>query len=298
MSVFLAVLTYFSYIFIFAAYSVKIVKYLRLPTHLRWELYPVMHDEKCRYGGSYFEDLDWWTGTREKSFWRSFRYLLKDYLYLESYLKKNFSYWLVLYTSHISFILLITFQVLILAGALLNLNGIEISRTSSNVSGYLLHCLTQFIGPLCFIAGMAGNIGLLIIRIVNRDLRLYASSFMYFGYVFHIALSLSGLVLWLYNDNSFFQYREFWKGLFTFNPVNANPVLACFIILMNLHLIYLPFTRAIHYITRLFAFFLIRWDDEPNIRGSKLEKKLIKLFDQKVTWAAPHIQAGKKWSEQ
>ncbi|MDD5009144.1 MAG: hypothetical protein PHC68_12195 [Syntrophorhabdaceae bacterium] len=298
MNIFLAILTYFAYIFIVTAYTLKIVKYLSLPTHLRWELYPVIHEEKYRYGGSYFEDLDWWTGARQRSFWRAIRYLLRDYLYLESYLKKRFSYWLVLYTSHIGFVLLIIFQILIIVGALLSLNDIEISQASTSVSGYLLHRLTQFIGPICFIAGAAGNIGLLIFRLIDNDLRPYTSPFMYFGYVFHIILSVSGLILWLYDASSFHQYREFWKGIFTLDPVSTNPALTCFIILMNLHLVYLPFTRAIHYITRLFGFFLIRWDDEPNIRGSKLEKRLIKLSDQRITWSAPHIQTGKKWSEQ
>ncbi len=298
MNIFLALLTYFAYIFIIVMYTIKIVKYLRLPVHLRWDLYPVIHEEKYRYGGSYFEGLNWWTGARQKSFWRALRYLMRDYLYLESYLKKNFSYWLVLYTSHISFVLLIIFQILIIVGALLSLNDIEVSRTSPNISGYFLYRFTQFTGPACFIAGIAGNSGLLITRFANSDLRLYTSSFIYFGYVFHIVLSLSGLIFWLYDGYSFLQYREFWKGLFILNPVSANTVLTCFIILINLHLIYLPFTRAIHYITRLFAFFLIRWDDEPNVRGSMLEKKLIKLFDQKVSWSAPHIQTGKKWNEQ
>ncbi|HPH42619.1 MAG TPA: hypothetical protein PLL73_09215, partial [Syntrophorhabdaceae bacterium] len=67
------------------------------------------------------------------------------------------------------------------------------------------------------------------------------------------------------------------------------------IMLINLHLVYLPFTKAIHYITRLFAFFLIRWDDKPNKKGGKLEKKIIEKMNQKVSWSGPHIEAGKRW---
>jgi len=37
------------------------------------------------------------------------------------------------------------------------------------------------------------------------------------------------------------------------------------IVLFDLFLIYLPFTRSTHYITRILAYFFIRWDDEPNL---------------------------------
>jgi len=288
MSVFLGIFTYFSYIFILVAYSLKIAKYLSLPIHLRWELYPIMHEENYRYGGSYYEDMNWRTGKRQKSLLRSLLYLMRDYLYMGSYLKSHCYYWFFLYISHISFILLIFLQAFIIAGGLLSIKHIDVS----------LHGITEYIGLICFIAGIAGNIGLLVFHLVKDELRLYTSPFMYFGYLFYVILCLCGLVMWLYDDNPFLQYENFWRGLFTLSPVSITPLLTCFIILINLHLIYLPFTRAIHYITRLFAFFKIRWDDEPNIKGSGLEKRILKALEQKITWSAPHIHTGKKWNEQ
>ena len=54
-NVFLAISTYFGYVFVIAMYTVKAVKYLRRPRHLRWDLYPVMHEEKVpRDGGLRF----------------------------------------------------------------------------------------------------------------------------------------------------------------------------------------------------------------------------------------------------
>ncbi len=288
MSALIAIFTYFSYIFIIVAYTIKIVRYLRLPIHLRWELYPVIHEENYYYGGSYFEYINWWTKKRQRSLLRSLIYLMREYLYMGSYLKSNVYYWLFLYLSHISYILLIVLQAIIILSSLLKTIGIDTS----------LYGLAEFVGPVCFITGIAGNMGLLIFRIVKDELRLYTSTFMYLGYIFHLILCLSGLAMWLHDDNPFLQYENFWKGLFTFSPVGITPLLTCFIILINLHLIYLPFTRAIHYITRLFAFFMIRWDDKPNIKGSELEKRLLNAFEQKVTWSAPHIYSEKKWNEQ
>ncbi len=279
-------------------YTIKIAKYLKLPIHLRWELYPVMHEEAYHYGGSCFEKKDWWTYPRTKFLYRTFGYLLKDYLYFESYLKKGITYWLFLYISHIGFILLMFLQVIVILGAVLNLNGISVIKTSTYTLGYLLYFLTEFIGPLSFIAGIIGNLGLLIMRAIKSDLKLYTSPFMYYGYLFHILLYVSGFITWHKGNYSLIQYREFWEGLLQLQPIDVTPDLAFFIILMGLHLLYLPFTRAIHYITRLFAFYLIRWDDKPNIRGGELEKKIIEQLNKNVSWSGPHIESGKRWSDQ
>ncbi|MGD0234397.1 MAG: hypothetical protein ABSC55_07625 [Syntrophorhabdales bacterium] len=47
MNIFLAVLTYFGYIFVTAMYTKRAVKFLRLPRHLRWELYAGMMNRIC-----------------------------------------------------------------------------------------------------------------------------------------------------------------------------------------------------------------------------------------------------------
>ena len=75
------------------------------------------------------------------------------------------------------------------------------------------------------------------------------------------------------------------------------PALAVLIVLASFFFAYMPFTRMMHYVAKYFTFHKIRWDDEPNLRGSKIEKKLQKLFNQPVSWSASHIQSGKQWRE-
>ncbi|OPY72216.1 MAG: hypothetical protein A4E64_03015 [Syntrophorhabdus sp. PtaU1.Bin058] len=298
MSVFLAILTYFAYVFIIVAYSAKIVKYVNLPTHLRWELYPVIHEEKYRYGGSYFENPDWWEKIRTKSRIRGISYLLKEYFILSDYLKHNASYWLALYPWHMGFILIITFHILCFFGALAMVLGITISAGSPDISGRIFYYAILLTGVISFIAGAVGSIGLFIKRLADEKLRIYASLLSFFGYILTLAVFLSGLYSWYFIDPSLAEYREFWVGLITLHFIGIKPATAVHIVLFDFFLIYLPFTRSLHYITRFLVFFLVRWDDEPNVRGSELEKRLTKLFDQKITWSAPHIQTGKKWSEQ
>lgn len=257
-----------------------------------------MHGEDHSNCGSCFEHGVCWTKKRKNKLLKSIIFLLKEYLYLKSYLKRQKSYWSVLYASHIGYILLIIFQVLCFLSAIITISSISVSAVSSDLTGKASYYSVLFAGIICFISGSLGNIGLFIIRLFDKDLRLYASPVMFFGYGFHFMLFFSGFYSWYFVDPTFSEYRQFWVGLVTFRPVSVKPAWAIYIIISALHLIYLPYTRAFHYITRFFAFFLIRWDDEPNLRGSELEKKLQELLDQKITWSGPHIESGGTWKEQ
>jgi hypothetical protein len=50
-----------------------------------------------------------------------------------------------------------------------------------------------------------------------------------------------------------------------------------------------------HFFTKFFTYHKVRWEDEPNVKGSKMQEKIAKQLQNPVTWAAPHIGAdGKK----
>ena len=280
-----------------AMYTAKAAKFLRLPRHLRWELYPVMHEERYRYGGSYFEEMDWITRTRRKGRVRSAFFILKEYFTMGEYFKRHKSYWLALYPWHIGFILIIGFHICTFFAAAAMLLGLPVSGESPFVAGRVFYYVLLLMGVVSFVSGLIGSIGILIKRLSDDDLRPYATPQNYITYLFCMAVFLSGLYAWYFVDPTFSEYREFWMGLITWRPITVAPGAALHIILFDLFLIYLPFTRSMHYITRIFAFFLIRWDDEPNLRGSDLERELVKQFGQKVTWSAPHIGPGKTWGE-
>ena len=173
--------------------------------------------------------------------------------------------------------------------------GITVSPGSPDVSGTIFYYAIFLTGVISFITGAFGSVGVLVKRIVDKNLSLYASPLNYFTYLFTLAVFLSGLYAWYFVDPAFAEYRDFWKGLLTLSYVTVEPGAVVHILLFNLFLVYLPFTRSMHYVTRFFAFFLIRWDDEPNLRGSELEKRLVQLVGQKITWSAPHIKSGETW---
>jgi nitrate reductase gamma subunit len=292
----LAVATYFGYVFIIVMYSAKLVKYLNLPMHLRSEVYPVIPGDPTPKERSYYENLDWWTKPRRHHLLQRVWFLFSDYFLLREYFRRNKSYWLFLYPWHIGFILIITFHIFCFFGALVSLLGIPVTYGSPSIFGNVIYGLIFATGVVSFISGLFGSIGILIKRLTDKDLRNYATPQNYFTYILLLAVFLSGLYSW-YLDPAFSAYTNFWKGLITFKPIDVEPATASHILLFALLLIYLPFTRSLHYITRLFGFLFIRWDDEPNLRGSDLEKEVEEMVRLKVGWNGPHIKPDLTWKE-
>ncbi|MFC1971420.1 respiratory nitrate reductase subunit gamma [Chloroflexota bacterium] len=290
--------TYVSYTFIIIAYVYKTLKIAKMPLHLRWELYPVPHDKGHRHGGSYFEELEWWNKPQEKKTLRGIFYLLKQYFMFSGYFRKKRGYWLSLYPWHVGFYLIVLFHILTFFGALAIVTvGINISSVSAIGLGIALYYLTLVVAVGSFILGSFGSIGMLIERLVKKELKDYASPANYFNYIFFLIVFLSGLFSWIFYDPTLSAYREFWVSLITFQYTAVEPATYAHIMIFSLFLIYLPFTRSTHYITILFAYFSVNWGDKPNLRGSEIEKDIKEMLNKPVSWSAPHIQSVKKWSD-
>jgi len=290
--------TYVSYIFVIVAYAFKVSKIVRMPQHLRWELYPIPHEKGYQHGGSYFEQLEWWNKPREKNTRRSVLYMLKQYFLFSGYFRRKRGYWLSLYPWHIGFYLIVLFHILTFFGALTMVTtSITISSVSASGLGMGLYYLTLVVAVGSFILGSFGSVGMLIGRLVNKDLKEYASPANYFNYIFFLIVFLSGLTSWAFFDLTLSAYREFWQSLITFQYTSVEPATYTHIMLFSLFLIYLPFTRSTHYITILFAYFSVLWGDKPNLRGGEMEKEIEGVLQKPVSWSAPHIRPVKKWSD-
>jgi nitrate reductase gamma subunit len=299
MAIVLAVLTYMGYIFVVLMYSLKLKKYLSLPLHLRAEVYPEIPGAPGRAEEkSIYESTDWWLKPHGPNNWaRRIWFLFSDYFLLREYFARNKGYWIFLYPWHIGFITIITFHICAFFSALLSLLGVPVAYGSPSVLGNIIYLLTLVIGAISFIAGLFGSIGMLIKRLIDRELRMWATPQNYFTYVFLLAVFLSGFWSWYFFDPTFSGYTQFWKGLLTFRPVDVELATGLHIFLFAMLLFYLPFTRSLHYITRIFGFLLIRWDDKPNVQGGALEKKIEELLSLPVRWNGPHIQPGRTWRE-
>ncbi|MFC2067578.1 hypothetical protein ACFLTP_00950 [Chloroflexota bacterium] len=292
--------TYISYVFVVVAYTVKVWKYFTIPKGVRWELYPVATEKahKFKYGGSYFEEPEFWTKPIHKSQIRGIWEMAKKYLTMWGYFRRVRSYWFALYPWHVGFYLIVLFHGLSLLGAILiRTSNLEITFDSPSIGGLILYYATIIIALSSFILGLIGSIGLLIKRVVDTGLRDYASPQNYFNYIFFFAVFASGLVSYAVADPTFTGYRELWVGLISFKGVNVLTAEYVHIMLFSAFLIYLPFTRSTHYITKILAFFKVRWDDSPNFGSPEADMKLAETLNRQVTWSASHIQTGQTWGE-
>jgi len=295
----LLILTIFSYVFVVAAYSVKVRKYFLMPRNVRWEIYPVATEggEKAKYGGSYFEDLEFWTKPRHKNTTAGVWELVKKYLTMWGYFRRVRSYWFAVYPWHMGFLLIVLFDGLILLDAILMKTiNLDVSVGAANLGGQFLYYMTLVVGLVSFTLGCIGSIGLLIKRIFDEGLREYASPQNYFNYVFFLTMFATGWVAWIV-DPTFAGLREFFVGVISLEGVEVSAAEYSHILLFALFLFYLPFTRSTHYITKIFAFFKIRWDDEPHFGSPDADQKLAEVLSWRISWSAPHIQTGQSWGE-
>jgi len=190
------------------------------------------------------------------------------------------------------------FGVLLLIGAITELNNVSVSAESVNAWGIFLHYATLIIGGISLTLGGLGCIGLLIRRSTDNNLRPYTKRQDYINLFFVLAIFLTGIFSWLIVDLTFGTAREYIQSLITFGPsVNMKPITISHIILLLLLAVYIPFTNIMHFFAKWFTYHKIRWDDAPNLRGSNLEKSLGSMLNQPISWSAPHTQSIMHWSD-
>jgi hypothetical protein len=74
-------------------------------------------------------------------------------------------------------------------------------------------------------------------------------------------------------------------------------VLSVNVVLFSLFFVYMPFSQMRHGLAKYFTYHRVRWEDEPNVRGSRLEAHIARMLENRVTWAAGHIRQGDTWGE-
>src|SRR5450755_1287392 len=75
-----------SLVFFVVGNIVRVARFLRMPTSVRWELYPIPkgpHDRQS-YGGSYFEQSDWWTKSPDTGHSGELAFMAKEVFLLRS----------------------------------------------------------------------------------------------------------------------------------------------------------------------------------------------------------------------
>jgi nitrate reductase gamma subunit len=276
----------------------KARKIATMPLHLRWDLYPIPHEKgKGEYGGSYYEEVDWWTKPAEVSISSEAKEMSKEILFIQSMFFNNRPLWFFSFPFHFGLYLSIVFVVLVWAGAILGQFGMAIGA-DAGILGQIIHWGTMIFGIAGAVLGVFGAVGLFFSRIFKYDLRATSAWSDYFNLLLLAGVFGTTLWTWWTIDPTLAGAREFVAGLITFSGSGPMPTIAVVhYALAAAFLFWLPFTHMTHFVGKYFTYHKVRWEDHPNIRGSKLESAVESSLGYKIQWSAPHIKSGGTWAE-
>ena len=270
-------LFYGSILFFIAASVLRGWKYASAPLHVHWELYQE---------SSVYELTNWWKKT-ESSLGKKLSSMALDILFLRQFYRRNRRFWLPLYAFHLGVYLLILWHAWLFTAALFT----QIEKASAFGWGW-----GTFATALTFVGGA----GILIERLIDKDLKVYYPPIHYLKWIFilltlvggafavdiHFRSSMPGLLKYVREQVTFADFEH-----------KLHPALgpALHVLFASVWMIYLPFSHTFQLFFRYYHH--LRWDDIPNTQGSEIEKRVKELLDRPVTWSGPHIPPGKRWKE-
>jgi nitrate reductase gamma subunit len=302
----LYILSYLCFIVFVTAAALRVYRQVVLPVHLRWELYPVKHEagEKAAYGGSYMEEPNWWKKAREKSLGNELKFMIPEILFLRGLRQENPSLWKVSFPFHFGLYLSIGTFILLFIGAWAMILGVPVVPGKGTITS-LLYYGTILAGFLGLILGAGGSAALFARRLRDPALRNYSGIADYFNLICFLVFFSVSLLAWLLNDPSFDGARAYTYGLLTLGSqpqgeIPARSILGgVAVVLASLVVAYIPLTHMSHMFMKYFMYHSVRWEDEPNVKGSRVEAAILQNLGLKPTWAAYHIGTdGKKtWGE-
>jgi len=283
----LQLLSYFCLAFALIMLIYRAQRIAKLPIHLRWELYPVPHEKgRSHYGGSFMEVFEWWTKEREVSHLNEIKEMFEEMVFIKALYKKNKGVWIFSFPFHFGLYLLIGFSAFLLIQSILQVFDSPVA---------FFDTLIQITGVVGIILTLFGSAGLLLKRLLDYDLRSFSGFADYFNLIIFVVIGGSMLLAWLTIDPEFGILKSYTYSLLTASPYETNALVNLEIASVLFFLVYLPFTHMTHFIAKYFTYHEVRWNDTPNEKNSKIEKKIDKVLKYPVSWSASHIKGdGKK----
>jgi nitrate reductase gamma subunit len=277
----------------------RYLKYARTPLHLRWELYPVPHEEphRARYGGSYFESGQWWLSPQAFHHRRELMTMFQEIIFLKGLLEFNPRLWIPSFLFH--FGLYLTIATLGL-GALAVIPAVMIPQLGGTQLALALIPLCRWTAYSAFALILIGAPWLLFRRLTDPALRNYTKPADVFNLLFFVTTVACLALGALTQPETQASMAEIVSGLLTFNTqVPVGAFYAVGLVLAAALIAYIPFTHMSHFIAKYFTYHHVRWDDQRNQRGSEIEAKIAGYLQYKPTWGAEHIGANgeRTWAE-
>ncbi len=277
------------------AVILRVLRYRLAPVHMRWELYPVAHEKgRHGYGGSRFEELDWWTKKAEKDHVNELREMFEEIFLLKGVWANNRPLWWLSFPFHLGLYVCIGWLALLVAGGTLDIAGVTLSGAPAVALSWAL----AVTGHGGFGLTALGALGLLWRRATSAELRRFSGLPEYLNLVVIATVSVAVIAIQSMHDPMFARMTEIATSLMAFRELPDMAAAQVVETGMGAFLIaYIPVTRMSHFVAKYFLYHDVRWNDDPNFRGSKIEARVKQALDFGVSWDAPHIQKGKKWGQ-
>lgn len=290
------VIAYAALIVFFGAVLYRIIHYIKNPMHVRWELYPVAHEgEKAKYGGSYYEEVDWWKKPRTKSRVGELKVMIPEILFLKAVWEHNRPLWLPTYMFHLGLYFGCALIGLTLFGGFVQLTD----GTSAELL-VPIAALSKFFGPVGFVLLLVGSFALYTKRLTDEGMRNYTGKEHLLNLILFMVLAAISLICWLTEDRNFALLRNFATNLVGFKMgAIGSFMVGLQMVIFFLILAYIPLTHMSHFFMKYFLYHDIRWGDEPNVNNPATQQKIGVVLNYPVSWGASHIAGHGKttWAE-
>lgn len=298
MSLAVYVVIYLGFAVFIAGCIRRVVQYATMPLHLRWELYPVPHEEPSRaaHGGSYFESVDWWKQPSHFNLQGELRTMVPEMVFLKALWEFNRKLWYASFLFHFGLYLTMATVVLVFGQAVLSLAIAGWAQGTGELVMAGLYRITGFSGVVLTLIGAAA---LLRRRVSDPEIKNLSVPADVFNLVFFLAtFGLLGAGYLTMPAGA--SVTGLARGILTFDSsVRIGGVFALGLVLASILVAYIPFTHMAHFIAKYFTYHSVRWDDRVNRRAGRIEATVSQYLAYKPTWAAPHVGATgeKTWAE-
>ena len=302
MNILLHLITYVALLVFIIAVVVRFLRIQNYPLNVRWEIYPIPHEGKrAAYGGSKMEETDYWDHEHKPDLVREMKFMIPEMIFIKGLFDHNRKLWYRSFPFHFGLYLMAAFACLLLLGAILEAAGVVLIEPAASGPAVLLNVVTTAVGIVGLVLTIIGGIGLLVMRLTDPDLKPYTNGAHIFNLIFIVvamALTLAALAT---ANPALAPLRAYMADLITFKLTAPIPdwLTALVIAAVSLMVAYIPLTHMSHFFVKWFTWHRIRWDDERNVKGGRIEVMIQNALNYPVSWSADHIDGdGKKtWAD-
>lgn len=271
----------------------RVVRMLRMPAHLRWELYPIPKGPPGRrsYGGSYYEESDWWTKQADSGHAGEFLFMLKEVFLLRGVWESFRELW--------------TWSLLLhwgLYGCLASVaSAVAIAafhRWLTLDTAFILFAAVTLIYTTACVVGAVGAAGLIVMRSLHRRVVAFTTRTAIFNLVLLGCIFATGALSVF--QGSFGAMAVVYDAVHSpFGATSMSGITYLHVGLVAFFLVYFPFTHMTHMFMKYFTWHKVRWDDEASVRSRSYERACTTNLSQKPTWSAAHIgaSADRNWAD-